>query len=132
MEPESEGSEVSEADGELNMFAFPINLPPAPSKQALENQDALSAHLSELERVENHNIKKHNRLREKRARMDEKLKRKRDIQDARIKAIMDARAQKDSRIKQRRDREDIAFKRFYEDLEEEETVRCPHLAMCMC
>lgn len=124
MDPESEDSDVSITDGDYSSsFSFPINLPPAPSKPALENQDTVTAHLKELERVEAHNVRKHERLKEKRLRKDERIARKRAAQDEKIKAIMEARTRRDSRINLRRQRENIAFQRFYEDLDEEETVR---------
>lgn len=126
VEPESEDSDVSAAEDDLSAFALPIGLPPAPSKSSLESQQLIMLRLEDLERHENHNIKKHNRLREKRQRMDEKIGRKRAKQDEMINAIMSARGRRDSRIKQRRDREDIAFQRFYEDLEEEEAVSNSH------
>lgn len=122
IEPESEDSDVSPAEDDLSTFALPIGLPPAPSKSSLESQQVILMRLEDLERHENHNIKKHNRLKDKRQRMDEKIARKRAKQDELIKAIMNSRSRRDSRIKQRRDREDIAFQRFYEDLEEEEGV----------
>lgn len=130
MDPESEDSDVSVTDGDYSSsFSFPINLPPAPSKSSLENQDTITAHLKELERVEAHNVSKHGRLKEKRARKDARIAQKRAAQDEKIKLIMDARARHDSRINQRRQRENIAFQRFYEDLDEEETVCSPHVFM---
>ena len=122
MDPESEESDAPDADGDIGAFSFPVGLPPAPSQQALDSKDALSAHLDELERLEDHNNKKHDRVKERRAHMDDKILRKRTAQDAKIKAIMDARARRDERIKQRRVREDIAFQRFREEFDEEETV----------
>lgn len=133
MDPESEDSDVSITDGDYGAsFSFPINLPPAPSKPSLENVDTITAHLKELERVEAHNVRKHERLKEKRARKDAKITRKRAAQDEKIKMIMDARARRDSRINQRRQRENIAFQRFYEDLDEEETVRQSHVLSSFC
>ena len=128
MDPESEGSEGSSAEGDVPAYDRPIDLPPGPSSKALENQNTINGRLGELESIENHNIKKHNLLKEKRARMDDKINRKRAAQDAKVKMIMDARNRHDNRIKQRRDREDIAFQRFYEILEEEETVSPYHFA----
>lgn len=68
-------------------------------------------------------MKKQKRLQEKRKRKDDKIAYQRAIQDEKIKAIMDARVRRDSRIKQRRDRENIAYTRFFEELEEVETVQ---------
>jgi len=119
MDPESETSDSPDADGG---FSHPIGLPAAPSKQALDSKEALSAHLDELERVEDHNNKKHDRVKENRIRMDDRILGKRAAQDAKIKAIMDARARRDERIKQRRTREDLAFQHFRESFDEEETV----------
>ncbi|KAK5958366.1 hypothetical protein OHC33_000208 [Knufia fluminis] len=121
MEPESEVSDTPDADGEHGAFSFPISLPPAPSQQALDSKEALSAHLDELERVEDYNNRKHDRVKERRAQMDDRIMRKRVAQDAKIKAIIDARARRDERIKRRRAREDIAFQRFREEFDDEET-----------
>lgn len=122
MDPESEDSDAPDADGDVGAFSFPIGLPIAPSRQALESKEVLSAHLEELERVEDHNNKKHDQVMEKRTRMDDKILRKRAAQDAKIKAIVDARVRRDERIKQRRAREDVAFQRFREEFDEEEIV----------
>lgn len=122
MDPESEDSDISMEGHEIVEAPYPINLPSLPSKQSLEGQDGVSTYLVEMERTENHNIQKHNQLKARRARMDDRIIQKRTAQDAKIRAIYDARARRDSRIKQRRDREDIAFQRFYDMLEEEETV----------
>ncbi|KAK5079596.1 hypothetical protein LTR70_009277 [Exophiala xenobiotica] len=115
MEPESEESDAPDA------FSFPVGPPAAPSKQALDSKDALSAHLGELERLEDHNNKKHDQVKEKRARMDNKIQLKRAAQDTKVKAIMDARSRRDERIKQWRAREDFAFQRFRKEFDEEET-----------
>lgn len=122
MDPESEDSDISIDGSELGGAPFPINLPPAPSTQSLDDQHGLAAYLLEMERTENHNIQKHKQLKARRARMDDRIIQKRTSQDAKIRAIYDARSRRDSRIKQRREREDIAFQRFFEVLEEEETV----------
>lgn len=133
MDPESEDSDVSATDADYgSSFSFPINLPPAPSKPALENIDTINAHLKELERVDAHNVRKHQRLKAKRDRKDDRIARKRAAQDEKIKLIMEARARHDSRIEQRRQRENIAFQRFYEDLDEEETVGKQCLSPCSC
>lgn len=122
MDPEEEGSDVSGAEGESLHFDRPVQIPPAPSKQALDNQQTISDRLAELEHYENTNIQRHNRLRDKRTRMDDRIGRKRAAQDAKWKAIMDGRARRDSTIRHRREREDVAYQRFYDELEEEETV----------
>lgn len=122
MDPENEDSDVSSSEADLRGFERPVGLPPAPSKQALENQQTISDRLSELESIENRNIQRHDLLKEKRARMDGRIARHRAAQDAKIRAIMDARARRDTLIMQRRSREDISFQRFYEELEDEETV----------
>lgn len=101
---------------------FPVGLPQTPSKHQLDNAQTIAAHLNELTRVEDFNIKKHNRLKEKRTRKDERILQKRAIQDEKIKIIMDARQRRDAKTALRREREDIAFQRFYETLEEEEGV----------
>lgn len=122
IDPESEDSDVSGAEDDVPTFVLPVGIPPAPSKSSLGDQQFILIRLEDLERHENHNIKKHNRLKEKRQRMDEKIARTRAKQDEMIKNIMTARSRRDSRIKARRDREDIAYQRFYEDVEEEESV----------
>lgn len=122
MEPESEESDAPDADGDFGAFSFPVGLPAAPTQQVLDSKDALSAHLDELERLEDHINKKHDRVKEKRARMDNKIQLKRAAQDTKIKAIMGGRARRDERIKQRRAREDIAFQRFCEEFNEAKTV----------
>ncbi|KAK5086362.1 hypothetical protein LTR05_003530 [Lithohypha guttulata] len=125
MDPENEDSDVSSSEADLRGFERPVGLPPAPSKQALENQQTLSDRLSELESIENRNIQRHDLLKEKRARMDGRIASHRAAQDAKIRAIMDARARRDTLIMQRRNREDISFQRFYEELEDEETSETP-------
>lgn len=122
MDPEAEGSDVSGIEGESLSFDRPMQIPPAPSKQSLEHQQHIQDRLAELEHYENTNIQRHNKLREKRARMDDRISRKRAAQDAKWRVVMEARARRDMQIKQRREREDIAYQRFYDELEEEETV----------
>lgn len=122
MDQEEEGSDVSGAEGESLHFDRPVQIPPAPSKQALDSQQQIQDRLAELEHFENTNIQRHNKLRDKRARMDDRIGRKRAAQDLRWRAIMDGRARRDSMITQRREREDVAYQRFYDELEEEETV----------
>lgn len=123
LDPESEDSDVSITEGDYGVVSpFPVGLPQTPSKHQLDNAQTIDAHLSELTRVEDFNIKKHNRLKEKRARKDERVLRKRAIQDEKIRGIMDARQRRDAKTALRREREDIAFQRFYETLEEEESV----------
>ncbi|EXJ77257.1 hypothetical protein A1O3_10415 [Capronia epimyces CBS 606.96] len=126
MEPESSDSDVSVGGGDEYRFASPLTapipLPPPPSKHALESSDAVQARLDELQRVEEHNIKKYDLLKAKRARKDEKIRRKREIQDKKWSAILDARQRRDTRIQARRGREDAAFSQFFDqELEEEET-----------
>ena len=132
MDPESEDSEMSAGEEDMIGSPFPINLPPATSKQNLESQEIVAQHLAEMERTENHNIQKHKQIRAKRARMDDNIMRRRAVQDAKIQAIMTARVRRDSRIKQRRDREDIAFQQFYDLHEEEETVSSPARSLKKC
>ncbi|KAL2392518.1 hypothetical protein ABEF94_000094, partial [Exophiala dermatitidis] len=77
--------------------------------------------LDELARVEEHNIKKYELLKAKRARKDDKIRRKREIQDQKWAAIVEARQRRDARIDARRTREDTAFSQFFDhELEEEE------------
>jgi hypothetical protein len=127
MEVESSDSDVSVGGGDEYRFASPLTapipLPPPPSKHALESSDAVQARLNDLQRVEEHNIKKYDLLKAKRARKDEKIRRKRDIQDKKWAAIVEARQRRDARIGVRRKREDAAFAQFFEhDLDDEENV----------
>ncbi|KAL2408295.1 hypothetical protein ABEF93_000929 [Exophiala dermatitidis] len=125
MEPESSDSDVSVGGGDEYRFASPLTapipLPPPPSRHALESSDAIQARLDELARVEEHNIKKYELLKAKRARKDDKIRRKREIQDQKWAAIVEARQRRDARIDARRTREDTAFSQFFDhELEEEE------------
>lgn len=131
-DPESESSDVSDTPGQdyhsKAQSAIPAALPPPPSKHVSESPDTIQARLRELQRVEDFNIKKQELLRAKRARKDDRIRRKREAQDLRIKAIMDARARRDERVSRRRKVEDAAFERFDQDLEEEELV-CTHVSL---
>lgn len=124
LDPESSGSDVSVTAGDDIRFGSPLStptpLPPPPSKHAMESQDAVQARIRELQRVDDHNLKKHDLLKAKRSRKDDQIRRRREVEDRRIKALMDARARKDEKIAARRKREDAAFERFDLDLEEEE------------
>ncbi|KIX94557.1 uncharacterized protein Z520_09603 [Fonsecaea multimorphosa CBS 102226] len=125
MDPESSDSDVSVGGGDEYRFASPLTapipLPPPASKHALESPDAVQARLDELQRVEDHNVKKYDLLRAKRARKDEKIRRRRDIQDKKWALIVEARQRRDARIEARRRREDAAFAQFDHELEEEES-----------
>jgi hypothetical protein len=88
----------------------------------LESPDAVQGRLDELQRVEDHNVKKYDLLKAKRTRKDEKIRRRREIQDQRWNAILEARQRRDARIEARRRREDAAFSQFDHELEEEESV----------
>lgn len=127
MDPESSDSDVSMGGGEEYRFASPLTapipLPPPASKHALESSDAVQARLDELQRVEEHNIKKYELLKAKRSRKDEKILRRREIQDKKWAAIVEARQRRNDRIEARRKREDAAFSQFDHELEEEESVR---------
>lgn len=133
MEPESSDSDVSAAGLEGSSFASPITkpipLPPPPSKHALESPEAIEARLGELQRVEAHNIKKFDLLKAKRARKDERIRRKREAQDKKWDAILQARQRRDARIDVRRRRENTVFAQFFDrDFDEEDDVshRRPH------
>jgi hypothetical protein len=126
MDPEGEDSDVSVRRPDpyrpFNTPAGPATIPPAPPY--LETQTAINGRLSELTRVEDVNSARSRDLRAKRQRMDDRIKLKRDAQDRKIKAIMDARQRRDNRIKTRRLREDTEFQRVFDDIErEEETLR---------
>jgi hypothetical protein len=127
MDPESSDSDVSVGGGDEYRFASPLTAPiplPRPaSKHALESSDAVQARLDELQRVDDHNVKKYNLLKAKRARKDDKIRRRREIQDKKWNAIQEARQRKDARIQARRRREDAAFTQFDHELEDEESVR---------
>ena len=127
MDPESSDSEVSQGGDEDYRFAGPLSTPaplPQPaSKHALESSEAIQLRLDQLQRVEEHNIKKYDILKDKRARKDRKIRAKRDEQDKKWAAIIEARQRRDNRIEVRRKREDGAFSQFFDhDLEEEESV----------
>ncbi|OAP55517.1 hypothetical protein AYL99_10490 [Fonsecaea erecta] len=126
MDPESSDSDVSVSASEeyrhTGPLTAPIPLPPPASKHALESSDAVQARLDELQRVEDHNVKKYDLLRAKRARKDEKIRRRREYQDKKWSLIMEARQRRDARIEARRRREDAAFAQFFDrDLEDEES-----------
>ncbi|ETI20129.1 hypothetical protein G647_08163 [Cladophialophora carrionii CBS 160.54] len=124
MDPESSDSDVSVGGGDEYRLASPLTapipLPPPASKHALESPDAVQARLDELQRVEDHNVKKYDLLRAKRSRKDEKIRRRREFQDQKWAAIIEARRRRDARIEARRRREDAAFSQFDHELEEEE------------
>ncbi|KIV83944.1 hypothetical protein, variant [Exophiala sideris] len=125
MDPESSDSDVSAAGLDGSSFASPITtpipLPPPPSKHALESPEAIEARLSELARVEAHNIKKYDLLKAKRVRKDEKIRRKREAQDKKWAAILQARERRDARIESRRRRENAVFSQFFDrDFDEED------------
>jgi len=128
MDAESSDSDVSRANDDDyriangTLISVPSPLPPPSSKQALESSDAVQARLKELERVENHNVRKHEMLKEKRARKDMKIARRREAQDRKWQTILDARQKRDERIQARRKREDSAFNKFFLDMEGEEDV----------
>ncbi|KIW62202.1 hypothetical protein, variant [Phialophora macrospora] len=125
MDPESSDSDVSVGGGDeyrvASPLTAPIPLPPPASKHALESSDAVQARLDELQRVEDHNVKKYDLLKAKRTRKDEKIRRRREIQDQKWNAILEARQRRDARIEARRRREDAAFSQFDHELEEEES-----------
>jgi hypothetical protein len=110
MDPESSDSDVSVGGGDDYRFATPLTapipLPPPASKHALESSDAVQGRLDELQR----------------ARKDEKIQRRREVQDRKWSAILEARQRRDARIEARRRREDAAFSQFDHDLEDEEQV----------
>ncbi len=126
MEAESSDSDVSVGGGDEYRFASPLTapipMPPPASKHALESPDAVRGRLDELQRVEDHNVKKNDLLKAKRNRKDEKIRQRRSIQDKKWAAIMEARQRRDARIEARRRREDAAFSQFDHELEEEENV----------
>jgi hypothetical protein len=126
MDPESEHSDVS-ADEEgsrrgASPLSLPAQLPPPPPKHFLESADNVHTRLREVTQIDDHNSMKHQLLHAKRRRKDDQIMRRREIQDRKIKAIMDARERHDSRIASRRAKEDAAFKAVDEQIEEEETV----------
>lgn len=126
MDPETSDSDVSIVPGDHprsgSSAAIPATLPPPPPRQALESSGGVQDRLRELSQVEDHNIRKQDLLAAKRRRKDERVARKREIQDRKMKAIMDARQRRDSRIISRRSREDAAFRAIDQQIEEEENV----------
>ena len=133
MNPESSDSDVSVGGGDEYRFASPLTapipLPPPASKQSLESLEAVQARLDELLRVEDHNVKKYDLLKAKRARKDDKIRRRREIQDRKWTALLEARQRRDARIEARRRREDAAFSQFDHELEDEESVRLCSLCL---
>jgi hypothetical protein len=127
MDPESSDSDVSVGGGDEYRFAnqstAPLPLPPPPSKHALESPEAIQGRLDELQHADDHNAKKIELLRAKRFRKDDRIRRKREIQDRKWHAIFEARNRRDARIDARRRREDAAFAHFDQELEAEESVR---------
>lgn len=70
----------------------------------------VQARLDELERIEDHNAQKLKRLEAKRRRKDERIVRRRAMEDEKLRSIIDARTRKDGRIRSRRQREDETFR----------------------
>ena len=126
MNPESSDSDVSVGGGDEYRFAGPLTapmpLPHSASKHALELPDAVQGRLDDLQRVDDHNAKKYNLLKAKRARKDDNIRQRREIQDRKWNAILEARQRRDGRINARRTREDAAFSNFDQELDKEETV----------
>ena len=126
MDPESSDSDVS-ANGEgsygpASPLAVPVQLPPPPPKHILESANNVQIRLGYLNDVDEQNGRKQNLLAGKRRRKDDRVMRKREIQDRKIKAIMDARERRDSRTMARRAREDAAFRAVDNQADEEEHV----------
>lgn len=122
MDPEASDSDVSVVGSETYRPASPPGTPvkvPLASIR-LESSDAVDSRLRDLNRVEDRNFAKLRLLKAKRQRMDDRIMQKREIQDRKWKAILDARQRRDNRIGARRAREDAEFKRVDEQLEEEE------------
>ena len=124
MDPESSDSDISAIQSDGYRYgsppARPAALPQPASKYALESSDAVQARLRELDRIFDHNNKKQNQLQLKRRRKDERISRKREVQDKKWTTITEARTRHDTKIKTRRDREDAAFSKVFDDLEDEE------------
>jgi hypothetical protein len=136
MDPESSESDVSVAgDGHYRGAAppltTPLQLPPPPPKHVLESTENVETRLRELSHVDEHNFGKLDMLRAKRRRKDERIARKREAQDRKIRAIMDARERRDSRIQTRRAKEDAAFKAVDDQIEEEEMVCIYQISHCI-
>lgn len=126
-DPEQSDSDVSlTTDGDYQTAPpnrwDPHPLPPMVSNQSIESSDALELRLRDIERVEDFNARKRASLKAKRQRMDEKIYRRRELEDRKWNAIMEARSRRDRRIWERRRREDAAFEHAERDLDEEESV----------
>ncbi|RMZ85201.1 hypothetical protein DV738_g421, partial [Chaetothyriales sp. CBS 135597] len=122
MDPEDSGSDVSVGgnDPYHHMGGLSEPTPPGPLKQSLESVEAIHARLGELNHIEDANIHRQNALTEKRRRLDERIRMKREAQDRKIQAIYAARERRDARIKRRRDIEDARFHTIDDQIEEEQ------------
>lgn len=106
----------------ISPIAAPRQLPPISSPRTLTALDDVQTRLDELERIEDHNAQKLKRLESKRKRKDERILRRRTMEDEKIRLVHDARARKDDRIRNRRMREDEAFRAADKHLGVEELV----------
>lgn len=126
MDPESSDSDVSVTGEDRNRKGSPLaalaQLPSPQPRHLLESPENVQTRLRALSQVKDHNIGKQEMLIARRRHEDDKSARKREIQNRRIKAIMDARERRDVRINTRRTGEDAAFQAVEDRMEEEKTV----------
>jgi hypothetical protein len=106
----------------ISPIAAPRQLPQISSPRILTALEDVQARLDELERIEDHNAQKLKRLEAKRRRKDERIVRRRAMEDEKLRSIHDARARKDERVRSRRQREDEAFRGADKQLGVEELV----------
>ncbi|RMD41813.1 hypothetical protein DV735_g3319, partial [Chaetothyriales sp. CBS 134920] len=122
MDPEDSASDVSVGGNDPYLMGGGLGepTPPGPLKQSLESVEAIHGRLGELNHIEDANIHRQNALTEKRRRLDERIRMKREAQDRKIHAIYAARERRDARIKRRRDIEDARFHTIDDQIEEEQ------------
>ncbi|RMZ92328.1 hypothetical protein DV736_g418, partial [Chaetothyriales sp. CBS 134916] len=122
MDPEDSGSDVSVSGNDSYiMGGLGEPTPPGPPKQSLESVDAIHARLGELGHVEDANIHRQNALTDKRRRLDDRIRMKREAQDRKIQAIYAARERRDGRIRRRREFEDARFRTIDDQIEDEQS-----------
>lgn len=118
----------------ISPIAAPRQLPPVSSPRILTALEDVQARLDELEQIEDHNAQKLKRLEAKRRRKDERILRRRTMEDEKMRSVLEARVRKDERVRSRRQREDEAFRGADKHLGVEELVslgfstfhaRCP-------
>ncbi|RMZ76193.1 hypothetical protein DV737_g4918, partial [Chaetothyriales sp. CBS 132003] len=122
MDPEDSASDISVSGNDSYIIgSLGEPAPPGPPKHSLESVDAIHARLGELSHVEDANIHKQNVLTDKRRRLDDRIRMRREAQDRKIQAIYAARERRDGRIRRRREVEDARFRTIDDQIEEEQS-----------